>query len=89
MAKSSNRGGGEGTHDRGGVRTTMDPAFPKGSNKGSQGNMTGTFNEGRSGGDNGLPTHIYDDLGGPSKGASASTRDELGTIWTDPHDRHR
>lgn len=86
MAKSSNRGGGEGTNDRGGVRSTIKPAFG-GAGKGSQGTMSAPFNAPRSGGDNGLPTVTYDSLGGPSKGAAASTRDVLGTIRTNPRDR--
>jgi len=86
MAKSSNRGGGEGTNDRGGVRSTLKPAFG-GSGKGSQSNMGGPFNAPRAGGDNGLPTHIYDSLGGPAKGAAPSTRDVPGTIRTDPNRR--
>ena len=87
MAKSSNRGGGEGTNDRGGVRSTFTPPFTGGASKGSQGSMPAPFNAPRAGGDNGLPTKTFDSLGGPSAGAKASTRDELGTIKTDPHKR--
>lgn len=86
MAKSSNRGGGEGTSDRGGVRTTMTNAFGSGISKGSQGSMPAPFNAGRSGGDNGLPTKTFDSLGGPKGGSPTSTptakRDSLGQIET-------
>lgn len=83
MAKSSNRGGGEGTNDRGGVRSTLSPPF-KSSGKGTQGTLNAPFNAPRAGGDNGLPTKIYDSLGGPSKGATANSRDSLDTIKTNP-----
>jgi hypothetical protein len=63
MAKSGNRGGGEGTNDRGGVRSTFSPAFPKGSNTGEQQDMGGGY-AGRSGGANGLPTRTFDSIGG-------------------------
>ena len=89
MAKSSNRGGGEGTSDRGGVRTTMTPAFGagKGTNKGSQGAMRPPFNAPRQGGSE-LPTKLYEtDM--PARKASATSRDELGTIWTDPNGPRR
>lgn len=89
MAKSSNRGGGEGTTDRGGVRTTLYPPFTGGASKGSQDSMGAPFNAPRAGGDNGLPTTTYDDLGGPSRGASASSRDSLDTIETSPRGPRR
>ena len=57
---ANDKGGGPGTTTRGQTKTTMYPPFNKGSDKGSQGNMTGTFDKPRSGGDNGLPTHVYD-----------------------------
>ena len=82
--KSSDRGGGPGTFNRGGVRSTMDPCYPKGSNTGSQGTMPGPFDQSRSGGANGLPTKTFDNMGGPSKGASANQRDVPGTILTNP-----
>jgi hypothetical protein len=75
MAKSSNRGGGTGTSDRGGVRTTMQTSFGRDVGKGSQGSMGAPFNAPRSGGDNGLPTKIYDGMGGPKAGPAASSRD--------------
>lgn len=86
MSKSSNRGGGPGTHDRGGVRSTMSAPFG-GTGKGSQGTMPGPFNTPRSGGDNGLPTKIYDNTGGPKSTPAANTRDVPGTILTNPKDR--
>ena len=90
MAKSSNRGGGEGTNDRGGVRSTLQPPFKGGSSTGSQGkNMPGPFDQGRSGGDNGLPTHIYDDSMKRSTSGMESSRDSLGVIWTDPNGPRR
>ncbi len=90
MAKSSNRGGGEGTSDRGGVRTTMSSPFSKGSNTGSQGTMSAPFDAPRAGGANGLPTKTYDtSMGGPSAGAKANRRDSLGTIETDPNSPRR
>ena len=85
MAKSSNRGGGPGTYESGGVRCTMDAPFKQGAKTGSQQNMTDTpFNTPRSGGDNGLPTKIYDSMGGPSAAPAATSRDSLGTVLTDP-----
>lgn len=83
MAKSANRGAGPGTHDRGGVRTTMSSPFG-GASKGSQGTLNAPFNAPRTGGDNGLPTKIYDGLGGPKnpgKGQAAQTSSP-GTIMT-------
>lgn len=75
MAKE-NRGGGPGTYVTGGVRCTMDPPFKAGMNKGSQENMTGTFDQPRSGGDNGLPTTVQADFGNnvktPKPGFAAS-----------------
>jgi len=83
MSKS-NRGGGEGTSDRGGVRTTMAAPFSKGSNTGSGNGMAAPFSAPRTGGDNGLPTRLYDTtMGGPGKKTpSPSSRDALGTIQT-------
>lgn len=89
MAKSSNRGGGEGTYDAGGVRCTLSAPFKAGANKGSQGSMAAPFDQGRSGGDNGLPTTTYADMGGPSKGAKANSRDSLDTIKTNPKQPRR
>lgn len=88
MAKSSNRGGGEGTYDKGGVRCTVDAPFTGGASKGSQGTLAAPFNAPRTGGDNGLPTTIYSSMGGP-KGGGAGTlkpnsRDSLDTIKTNP-----
>ena len=87
MAKK-NPGGGPGTYTTNGIRCTMDPPF-KHSGKGPQQTMRAPFDAGRTGGDNGLPTRIYDDSGGPGKGASSSSRDSLGTIWTNPKGRRR
>jgi hypothetical protein len=85
---STNRGGGPGTSDKHGVRTPMNSPFSKGTNKGSQDTMKGPFNAPRTGGDNGLPTTLYDDsMRGPGRSAGRSTRDDLGTILTDPHNR--
>ena len=66
MAKA-NRGAGKGTYTTNGVRCTMDPPFKAGLNKGSQENMTGTFDKPRSGGDNGLPTTVRADFGNTTK----------------------
>lgn len=82
--KKSDRGGGPGTYETGGVRCTMDSPFKQGAKMGSQQGMSGTFDQPRSGGDNGLPTKTYDSLGGPSKAPAASTRDVPGTILTNP-----
>ena len=57
---ANDKGGGPGTTTRGQVKTTNYPPFDKGSNKGSGNGMTGPFDKPRSGGDNGLPTHVYD-----------------------------
>jgi len=84
MAKSQGKGGGPGTYTNGSVRCTMDPPFKSGKDKGSQSNMTGTFDKPRSGGDNGLPTTVNANL--PRKAAPSTTatsaRDSLGTILT-------
>lgn len=88
MAKSSNRGGGEGTHDRGGVRTTLTPAFGANPSKGTQQNMNGPFNAPRAGSDM-LPTHVYDKTGGPKAGPKANSRDVPGTILTNPRGPRR
>ena len=83
-SKKTDRGAGPGTYSAGGVRCTMDPPFKGGASKGSQSNMSGTFDAPRSGGDNGLPTKIYDSMGGPSSAPAATSRDSLGTVLTDP-----
>lgn len=57
---ANDKGGGPGTNTRGQVKSTNDPPFKKGSNMGSGNGMTGPFDKPRSGGDNGLPTHVYD-----------------------------
>ena len=83
MAKSSNRGAGPGTNDRGGVRSTFTPAFSGGANKGSGNGMRAPFDAGVS--DGNLPQKIYEtSMGGPGKGAAASSRDVPGTILTNP-----
>lgn len=80
MAK--NPGGGPGTYVKGGVRCTVDAPFSKGSNKGSGNSMGAPFGAARSGGDNGLPTKIYDSVGGAGKAPSPSGTSSLGTIKT-------
>lgn len=88
MAKSSNRGGGDGTCEHGGVRGTLDAPFGKGRSTGSQQTMAGPFNTPRAGGANGLPTQVYDtSMRGPGKAPAANTRDVPGTILTNPKDR--
>jgi len=71
MAKKSHSGG-PGTYASNGVRCTMDPPFKGGLSKGSQQDMSGTFDKGRSGGDNGLPTTVRDSMGGPKGGPAPS-----------------
>lgn len=89
MATKSNRGGGEGTNDRGGVRSTFTPPFNKGSGKGAQDTMNAPFNAPRAGGGGELPTKLYDD-GLKRSTAGRSTRDDPGEqILTDPHDRNQ
>ena len=85
MAKSNDRGGGPGTYTTGGVRCTMDAPFKDGANKGSQKNLSGTFDKPRSGGDNNLPTRVTDDMGGPKAGGTgpASQNSSMGTISTE------
>jgi len=83
MAKSASRGAGPGTNLRGGVRSTMDPPFTGGASKGSQTNMTGSFDKPRSGGDNGLPTRVTDRMGGAKSAPKVSSRDSLGTVLTE------
>lgn len=86
MAKKS-YSGGPGTQVSGGVCRTIDPPFSKGMGKGSQKDLSGTFDKPRSGGDNGLPTRVGDTIGGKAKSAApdASQRDGLGTVLADPH----
>lgn len=89
MAKSSNRGGGDGTHDRGGVRTTMSPAFGANPSKGTQQTMPAPFNAPRVGSGD-LPTKLYEtSMGGPGKAPKASSRDVPGTILTNPKGSRR
>ena len=87
MAKS--RSAAPGTYVSNGVRCTMDPPFKSGMNKGSQTNMTGTFDKPRSGGDNGLPTRVTDRIGGAKKGPAASSRDSLGHVLTEGSSKQR
>lgn len=82
MPRHTNRGAAPGTYTSGGVRCTMDAPFKQGANKGSQANLSGTFDHPRSGGDNGLPTRVTDRMGGPKAGPKASRRDALGTVLT-------
>jgi len=60
-----------GSYTSKGVNGTMDPVFNK-PGMGSQGTMNAPFNAPRSGGDNGLPTKIYDSMGGPKAGPKPS-----------------
>lgn len=83
-SKSTTRGGGPGSYDSHSVRSTMSSPWKNGLNKGSQGTLNAPFDAGRSGGDNGLPTVIYDSLGGPAAAPAASTRDSLGPVLTNP-----
>ena len=69
MAKS--HGNAPGTETRRGINGTMAPPFSK-AGMGSQGTLNAPFNAPRSGGDNGLPTKIYDSMGGPSSGPKPS-----------------
>ena len=71
------RGVGPGAYVHNSVVCTMDPPFKKGLSKGSQSNMSGTFDAPRTGGDNGLPTTVNADLDGgktatPKPGFAAS-----------------
>jgi hypothetical protein len=87
-SKPSNRGGGPGTYSKGGVQCTMDAPWQNGANKGGGNGMNAPFNAPRAGGDNGLPTTVYDtSMGGPGKGPKASDTSSLGTIKTDPKGR--
>ena len=67
MATAKSRGAGPGTSVRGSVVSTMTPPFKGGSNTGEQHDMSGTFDQGRSGGGNGLPTTVKADFGNSSK----------------------
>ena len=87
---TGNAGGGPGTSVGGGVRQTLDAPFGSPSDKGTEKKMAPPFNQGRTGGaGNGMPEEIYSDMGGPSKGATSSSRDSLGTIKTDPKSTRR
>jgi len=76
MASAKSRGAGPGTSVRGSVVSTMTPPFKGGLNTGEQHDMTGTFDKGRSGGANGLPTTVQADFGNnvktPKPGFAAS-----------------
>jgi hypothetical protein len=76
MATAKSRGQGPGTNTRGGVVSTMKPPFSGGANTGEQHDMSGTFDKGRSGGGNGLPTTVQADFGNnvktPKPGFAAS-----------------
>ena len=71
------RGVGPGAYVHNSVVCTMDPPFKAGLNKGSQENLSGTFDAPRSGGDNGLPTTVKADFGNststPKPGSAASS----------------
>ena len=95
MAHTAGRaGGGPGTHDAGGVRGTLDAPF-KTRDRGTQKTMKAPFDQGRTGGANaednngGMPEEIYSGMGGPSAAPKANTRDQLGTILTDPKSPRR
>ena len=87
MAKSHS--GGLGTYSKGGINCTMDAPWKNGANKGGSNSMNAPFNAPRAGGDNGLPTHVYDKLGGPGSAPSASSVNSLGTIETQGNSRRR
>jgi len=78
-AKKTDRGGGPGSYESGGVRCTLDAPFAKAS-KGSQGTMRAPFDKPRSGGDNGLPTKIYDSTPGANGTPKPSGVSSLGTV---------
>ena len=84
MAKKSHTAG-PGTVTAGGVHKTCDPPFKGGASTGSQKNLSGTFDQARSGGDNGLPTRVTDPTGGPKAGGTgpASQTSSPGTIMTE------
>lgn len=54
------RGAGPGTYTENGVVCTMGSPFKAGKNMGEQSDMSGTFDAPRTGGGNGLPTHVMD-----------------------------
>jgi hypothetical protein len=88
MAKKSHAAG-PGTAVRGGVHGTLDAPFKGGTSKGSQKNLSGTFDAARSGGDNGLPTRVTDPTGGPKAGGTgpATSTSAPGTILTESKGR--
>ncbi len=87
---AGDRGGGPGTYTSGGVKCTMDAPFgkSKGAAKGEQkdmsGELGGKFSAARTGGGNGLPTHVTDPMGGPKAGGTgpASQTSKPGPIQT-------
>lgn len=83
MAKSSTRGAGPGTNDRGGVRSTMSPAFGSGASRGAHQKMAAPFNEGVS--SDPLPHTIYAPaMPTPGSKTAPNSRDVPGTILTNP-----
>lgn len=83
MGKKSH-GAAPGSYTTKGVNCTMEPPFNK-AGMGSQSNESAPFNAPRAGGDNGLPTHIYDSLGGPQKTGEGVAKpiSSVGTIMAD------
>lgn len=84
MAKSSNRGGGPGTVTRNSVRGTLDAPFRAGMSTGDQVNLTGTFDQARSGSGNGLPTRVMDRMGGPKAGGTGPATSNSSMIPSRP-----
>lgn len=71
-----------GAYVSGGVRCTLDAPFDKGG-KGPQQSMKAPFNAPRAGGDNGLPTRLYADLGGAKGTPKPSGVSSAGPIMAD------
>lgn len=71
---ATDRGGGPGSYTKNGVRCTMDAPFAKGMKTGEQHDISGDlgnpFDAARTGGGNGLPTRVTDEMGGPKKGGT-------------------
>ena len=87
MANKS-RGSDPGAYTTNGVHCTLDVPFKQGAKPGAQKNLAGTFDEARTGGDNGLPTRVTDPMGGPGPAGPglAARTSSMGTIKTSPNE---
>ena len=82
MATKKSSPNAPGANVSGGVLSTLYSTFQKAS-KGPQQTMNAPFNAPRAGGDNGLPTRIYDSMGGAKGTPKPSGVSSAGPIMAD------